>query len=105
MQEFDGYKYKVSDLIIAAIDLEPFDLKVRDVFTNYQAPCDNSLTSFIAHCKQTFEADMDYPIILSPCNFILDGKHRLAKAILENRETIKAVRFETMPDCGEIVEE
>lgn len=34
----------------------------------------------------------------------LDGKHRVAKAILENREYIKAVIFETMPPCGETVE-
>ena len=105
MQEFSGKRYSVSELIMAAKDLEPFELKVRDIFADYAAPNGNSLMSFVEHCKTTLEADFAYPIILSPCNFILDGKHRLARAIIEGRETITAVRFEEMPDCGEPIEE
>lgn len=103
-QEFEDYRYKVTDLVEASKDLEVFELKVADIFTNYAAPCENTLTDFIAHCKQTKEADLSFPIILSPCNFILDGKHRVAKSIIEGKETIKAVRFREMPDCGEYVD-
>lgn len=99
-QVFEGYRYKITDLIQASKDLEIFELKVADIFTNYAAPNDNSLTDFVAHCKRTNEADLSFPIILSPCNFILDGKHRLAKALITGQETIKAVRFKELPDCG-----
>ena len=99
-QVLDGYKYKITDLAEASKDLEVINLKVADIFTNYEAPNDNTLLDFIEHVKRTKEANLKYPIILSPCNFILDGKHRVAKAILGGKETIKAVRFEEMPDCG-----
>ena len=43
------------------------------------------------------DADMSYPIIMDDEGFIMDGWHRVAKALLEGRETIKAVRFENTP--------
>ena len=104
-QDFEGYRYKVTDLIEASKTLIPFDLKVSDVFINYEAPNKNSLSDFVRHCKDTLDADLSYPIILSPCNYILDGKHRLAKAIINKNKTIKAVRFDEMPDCGDYIED
>lgn len=37
------------------------------------------------------------PIILDDLGYITDGWHRVAKAILEGKETIKAVRIQNMP--------
>jgi len=34
---------------------------------------------------------------LDPDGFIMDGWHRVVKALVEGRQTIKAVRFETLP--------
>lgn len=103
-QLYDGYRYKITDLIEATKDFEVFEIRVADIFLDYQAPNDNTLHDFIKHCKRMVNADLKYPIILSPCNFILDGKHRVARAILEEEEFIKAVRFREMPDCGEYEE-
>ena len=47
--------------------------------------------------KRVQETDLDHPLILDEEGFIMDGWHRVAKALLEGRETIKAVRFETTP--------
>lgn len=99
-QVYEEYRYKVTDLVEASKELEVFEIKVSDIFLNYQAPNNNTLYSFIEHVNRTNNADLKYPIILAPCNFILDGKHRVAKAIINNIETIKAVRFKEMPDCG-----
>lgn len=96
----DNYRYKITDLIEASKNLKVFKLKVADIFLDYNAPNGNSLSSFIDHCRDTMNANLDYPIILAPDNFILDGKHRVAKAILNNEKYIKAVRFKEMPDCG-----
>jgi hypothetical protein len=104
-QVYKDRRYSVLDLIEASKDLDVFEIKVSDVFLNYESPCDNYLQDFIKHVKQTNEANLDYPIILSPCNLILDGKHRLAKAIINDYEFIKAVRFKEMPDCGEYIED
>lgn len=96
-QVFDDYKYAITDLIEASKDLEVFELTVDHINLSYMAPNENSLASFIEHMKDVNKADISYPIILSPCNVILDGKHRVAKAIVTGQLKIKAVRFKEMP--------
>ncbi len=56
-----------------------------------------TVRSVIEHAKLMQAADLDYPIILASDGRVMDGMHRVAKALLEGRETIDAVRFETDP--------
>ena len=49
------------------------------------------------HARQIYEADFDFPIILSPTGVILDGMHRLCKAFLIGMEEIEVVQLPTMP--------
>lgn len=58
--------------------------------------CD-SLKEFIFQCKRVDKCSLDYPIILDDHGVIADGYHRVCKAILEGRETIKAIRLLEMP--------
>jgi hypothetical protein len=103
-QYHNDSKYKVLDLIEASKKLKVFKIKVSDIFLNYECPCDNTLSDFINHVKSVNKATFEYPIILGPDNFILDGKHRVAKAIIKNKKYIKAVRFKKMPDCEDYIE-
>jgi hypothetical protein len=41
--------------------------------------------------------DPKHPIILSAEGRVMDGMHRVYKALLENRDTIAAVQFERNP--------
>jgi hypothetical protein len=43
-------------------------------------------------------ADLSYPIIVSADGAVMDGRHRIVKAALENRPAILGVRFERDPD-------
>ena len=43
-------------------------------------------------------ADLGYPIILSADGSVMDGMHRVAKAVLLGRATIEAVRFSVDPE-------
>ena len=52
----------------------------------------------IAHARLIEEADLGFPIILSADGRVMDGMHRVAKAVLKERETIEAVRFEQDPE-------
>lgn len=52
----------------------------------------------VEHMRLVREADLSYPIILSADGRVMDGMHRAAKALLEGRDTIEAVRFESDPD-------
>jgi len=51
----------------------------------------------IAHIRLIEEADLAYPIILSADGSVMDGMHRVAKAVLERRDTIEAVQFGVDP--------
>ena len=50
------------------------------------------------HAQLMLETDLDYPIILSQDGRVMDGMHRVCKALIEGRETIRAVRFPTDPE-------
>lgn len=78
-------EYPVLDLPLWAVDLtdRPFDAE--------------NLRQFIFQCKRVQDCSLEHPIILDDCGQIADGYHRLCKAILEGRETIKAIRMEEMP--------
>ena len=45
------------------------------------------------HAKLIFEADISYPVILCPEGRVMDGMHRVCKALIEAHDTIPAVRF------------
>jgi hypothetical protein len=52
----------------------------------------------VRHMQLVEEADSTFPIILSPDGLVMDGMHRVAKALLEGRTTILSVRFEVQPE-------
>ena len=97
-------RYIVSKLIEAAKDLEPFEIPL--IGLNITALIDiQSMSDFVGHMKRVLEVDLSYPIILDDEGFIMDGRHRVAKALLEGRTTISAVRFDETPDWDFTVDE
>jgi hypothetical protein len=59
------------------------------------------------HCRRIMTADLSVPIILGPLGdnplAVLDGMHRAARCLLENRPTIDAVILEAMPAPDEML--
>jgi hypothetical protein len=51
----------------------------------------------IAHMRLIEQTDFVHPIILCAQGRVMDGMHRVVRAVLENRRTIDAVRFEVTP--------
>ena len=81
--EEDGLK--PFDVPLASIDLTPLHFKV------------NSTDSFILHMKRCMNADTDIPILLDDMGQVVDGNHRICKAILDGKRYIKAYRMKDMP--------
>ena len=52
----------------------------------------------IEHIQLIREVELAYPIILGADGRVMDGMHRVAKALLEGRAEIEAVRFERDPE-------
>jgi len=96
----DGDKcWRVTTLIHKSKDLEPFDLPLCCINLATQVWGENvSVKSFARHFKRMEATGSDYPVILDDDGFIMDGWHRVAKALAQGKATIKAVRFAETPE-------
>lgn len=63
------------------------------------------LREFVFHMKAVMDADLTKPIILDEDGDLMDGAHRICKALYLKRKTIKAVRFDVNPEPDEIAKE
>jgi hypothetical protein len=52
----------------------------------------------LEHIRLIDEADLSFPIILSSSGAVMDGRHRVAKALLQGGVDIEAVQFEEDPE-------
>ena len=52
----------------------------------------------LEHARLINEADLSFPIILSSDGRVMDGMHRVLKALLNGWQSIEAVRFEHDPE-------
>ena len=81
---------------IAIADIPEFD---RDCWFRGQAP---SLREVAGHARRIMAADLAYPIIFSADGALMDGGHRIARAWIEGRTVIYAVRFAVDPEPEEV---
>jgi len=58
----------------------------------------------IEHCQRILAADLSHPVILSPKGEVLDGVHRIAKALLAGQTTVRAVRLPAMPPPDDTIQ-
>jgi len=93
--------WSVARLFELSKDLPVMDIPL-DHLNLYQKYDHLTLREMVTHVKAVLDADMSYPIILDEDGELMDGRHRIMKALLEGRKTIKAVRFEENPDPCQI---
>ena len=74
---------------------------VREVDTVYwfdgstAAP---TVRAIVEHARLMRDADLSLPVILGPDGRVMDGMHRIARALLEGRTDVSAVRFPALPE-------
>ena len=56
-----------------------------------------TLREMVMHMQAVNNADLNMPIILDEDGELMDGRHRLMKAMLTGAESIKVVRFDENP--------
>jgi hypothetical protein len=64
----------------------------------------NNVRDFAVHMRRVETCRLKYPVILDEYGFICDGWHRVVKAMLLGRTTVKAVRLLVMPQHDEVIE-
>ena len=62
-----------------------------------------TVRAIVEHARLMRDADLSFPVILGPDGRVMDGMHRIARAMLEGRTEVSAVRFPALPepDCRE----
>jgi hypothetical protein len=103
MAQLRSQQWAVSRLIMLAKDLEVFEMPLQHLNVYYYY---DSLTlrEMVMHIKAVNDADMSYPIILDEDGELMDGRHRIMKALLDGRKTIKAVRFDKNPEPCKVID-
>lgn len=86
------------NLIEKSKDFTVFDLDLISVDLGVMPWCCNSIMHFIGHTIDVNESDIKYPVIIAPSGWVLNGWHRIVKAIIMNERSVPAVRFVDMPD-------
>lgn len=56
-----------------------------------------TVRNVVEHCRLIQEVDLSYPIVIDPDGRVMDGMHRVARALLEGRRTIAAKRLAELP--------
>ena len=79
------------------MDVDPTTIGELDSVYWFDAVRPATVRAVIDHARLMAEVDLTYPVILGPDGRVMDGMHRIARALLDCRPTIRAVRFEELP--------
>jgi hypothetical protein len=73
---------------------------IRELDEPLSSEHDDAVTwrDILEHVRLIQAADLRFPIILSANGRVMDGMHRVVKALLERRVTIEAVQFSSDPE-------
>lgn len=81
--------WKVTDLRLAVKDEPVYQIPLAFLDLSAHSFSDEGgLIEFAQHMRHVQESDPDDPIIMDQWGRILDGRHRIVKALLEGRTTI-----------------
>jgi hypothetical protein len=85
-----------TSLPVEDVDLaDLFEIDTVYWFDDWQRP---TVRKVVEHIRFVQEVDPSHPIVLGPDGRVMDGMHRVARALLEGRATITARRLRVLPD-------
>ncbi len=85
------------DLVIEQVALDSIgDVDSPYWFGNDLEPA--TVRRIVEHVRLIEAVDRSYPIILGADGRVMDGMHRIARALLDGESVIAAVRFRDQPD-------
>lgn len=98
------HEWAVTRLIELSRDLPVMEIPL--VHLNIYKVYDRlTIREMVMHMRAVLSADLAYPIILDEDGDIMDGRHRVMRAIIDGCESIRAVRFETNPRPCRVLDE
>jgi hypothetical protein len=74
------------------------DIEEVDTVYWFREDEEPTVRNVVEHMRLTREVDLSHPIILGQDGRVMDGMHRIARAMLEGHATIEAVQFPVHPE-------
>jgi len=94
-----GGIWKTTSLIKASLGLPVFRLDISKVSVEEVLRWKLvNLRDYLNHYRRVAQADLSKPLILRSDGYIMNGWHRVIKALYENKKHLPAVRFLVDPD-------
>jgi hypothetical protein len=96
--------WDIDRLIGMTSEQEPIDVpleSIRELDENFWFAGDGdtpTCRSVAEHARLMNETDLCCPIILDPDGRVMDGMHRVCKALIGGARTIKAVKLSAIPE-------
>ena len=84
------------DLPVRFVNLD----QISELYDNHWYKHDTTIPSphsILQHMKLISTCDLEFPIILDTQGRVMDGMHRICKAVLEQHKSIEAVQFNEDP--------
>ena len=97
------HSWSVARLFECARGLPVMDVPINHLSLYYSYE-KLTLREMVMHMRAVNDANLDRPIILDEDGELMDGRHRLMKAMLLGLDTIKAVRFDENPSPDKVTE-
>lgn len=103
LRRIDGvlHAWDVHRLLDLTKDCRVVDIplsQISELDENYWFDHAPTCREISVHVKLCNEADLSYPIVLSASGRVMDGMHRVVKALLMGKTSIHAVCFDKDPD-------
>ena len=93
-----GQVWNVMRLIEHSKGLPVIEIPLAGIYIGQSVfPESRTARAIAEHVKRVRETSLEHPILMDPDGFVMDGWHRIVKALVLGREMIKARRFEVMP--------
>jgi hypothetical protein len=88
--------YSVARLVELSKDLPVMEIPLDhlDLWHTYEKL---SMREMVMHMNAVNDADLTKPIIMDEDGSIMDGRHRIMKAMVTGQDTVFAVRFDENP--------
>ena len=97
------YQWEVSYLWKISEGKDVMEIPIQQLFNNldqrswFYDTNPPSVIEMLSHCRRIVQANLEYPIIIDKYGIVIDGLHRLAKAYIEDKKSIKAVCLDPLP--------
>lgn len=93
------------DRLIVLVEQQPVEQiplsDIAEIDTEYWFDHGNNsptVRTVAGHFRLMMDADLAYPIVVDPDGGVMDGMHRVARALAEGHQTVLAKRLPVMPE-------